>query len=52
MNSFGRIFRVHIFGESHGPSVGVTIDGCPPGVPLNEEAFAKQQAIDLRLHHL
>ncbi len=41
MNSFGRIFRVHIFGESHGPSVGVTIDGCPPGVLLTEEDFNK-----------
>jgi len=41
MNSFGRIFRVHIFGESHGPSVGVTIDGCPPGVSLTEEDFIK-----------
>ena len=39
MNSFGRIFRVHIFGESHGPSVGVTIDGCPPGLSLTEEDF-------------
>ena len=34
MNSFGRIFRVHIFGESHGESVGFTIDGCPAGLPL------------------
>ena len=34
MNSFGRIFRVTIFGESHGECVGVTIDGCPPGVSL------------------
>lgn len=39
MNSFGRIFRVTIFGESHGPSVGISIDGCPAGVPLNEEDF-------------
>ncbi|TDW96525.1 chorismate synthase [Dinghuibacter silviterrae] len=39
MNSFGRIFRVHIFGESHGPCVGVTIDGCPPGLPLEETDF-------------
>lgn len=39
MNSFGRIFRVTIFGESHGPSVGVTIDGCPAGLPLAEEDF-------------
>ena len=39
MNSFGRIFRVTIFGESHGPSVGVTIDGCPAGLSLKEEDF-------------
>ena len=34
MNTFGRLFRVSIFGESHGASVGITIDGCPPGIPL------------------
>jgi chorismate synthase len=34
MNSFGRMFRVHIFGESHGPAVGVLIDGGPAGLPL------------------
>ncbi len=39
MNSFGRIFRVHIFGESHGNGIGITIDGCPPGLPLIEEDF-------------
>ena len=39
MNSFGRIFRVTIFGESHGNAVGVTIDGCLPGIPLQEEDF-------------
>ena len=39
MNSFGRIFRVHIFGESHGPAVGVTIDGCPAGIALSVEDF-------------
>ncbi len=37
MNSFGRIFRVHIFGESHGESVGVVIDGCPAGLSLSED---------------
>ena len=37
MNSFGRIFRIHIFGESHGESVGIVIDGCPAGLPLTEE---------------
>ena len=39
MNSFGRIFRVHIFGESHGEYIGLTIDGCPAGLPLNVEEF-------------
>lgn len=39
MNSFGRIFRVHIFGESHGESAGITIDGCPAGLPLAVEDF-------------
>jgi len=35
MNSFGHNFRISIFGESHGPSVGVLVDGCPAGVPLD-----------------
>lgn len=39
MNSFGRIFRIHIFGESHGESVGLSIDGCPAGLPLTVEDF-------------
>ena len=39
MNSFGRIFRIHIFGESHGECVGLTIDGCPAGLPLQVEDF-------------
>jgi len=39
MNSFGKIFRVSIFGESHGASVGIVIDGCPPGIPLKMEDF-------------
>jgi chorismate synthase len=39
MNSFGRLFRVHIFGESHGESVGVSIDGCPAGMALPLEDF-------------
>jgi len=37
MNSFGRIFRVHIFGESHGESVGILIDGVPAGLPITED---------------
>ena len=39
MNSFGRLFRVHILGESHGESVGIVIDGCPAGLPLSVEDF-------------
>lgn len=39
MNGFGRIFRVNIFGESHGASAGVNIDGCPAGLPLTVEDF-------------
>lgn len=37
MNSFGRLFRISIFGESHGECVGITIDGCPAGLSLSPE---------------
>ncbi|WP_170370330.1 chorismate synthase [Ruegeria arenilitoris] len=36
MNSFGHLFRVTTWGESHGPALGATVDGCPPGVPIDE----------------
>lgn len=39
MNSFGNRFRVSIFGESHGPLLGIIIDGCKPGIPLSETDF-------------
>lgn len=39
MNSFGTLFRIFLFGESHGPAIGVTIDGCKPGIPLTEDDF-------------
>ena len=39
MNSFGRIFKLTIFGESHGESVGINIDGCPAGLPLTVDDF-------------
>jgi chorismate synthase len=39
MNTFGRLFRVNIFGESHGESVGITIDGVPAGLSLPLEDF-------------
>jgi chorismate synthase len=41
MNSFGRIFRVNIFGESHGDFVGVNIDGCPPGISMTVSDFTE-----------
>lgn len=41
MNSFGRILRVNIFGESHGDFVGVNIDGCPAGVPMAVDDFTE-----------
>ncbi len=37
MNTFGRLFRISIFGESHGECVGITIDGCPAGLSLSAE---------------
>ncbi len=36
MNSFGHMFRVTTWGESHGPALGATVDGCPPNVPIDE----------------
>ncbi|MCU0474361.1 MAG: chorismate synthase [Bacteroidales bacterium] len=41
MNSFGTIFRVTIFGESHGDAIGVVIDGCPPGIAIKTDDFIK-----------
>src|SRR5512144_2016188 len=35
-NTFGHMFRVTTFGESHGPAIGCLVDGCPPGIPLAE----------------
>jgi chorismate synthase len=39
VNSFGKLFRVSIIGESHGEAVGIIIDGCPAGLPLTPEDF-------------
>ncbi|MCH2613667.1 MAG: chorismate synthase, partial [Opitutales bacterium] len=36
-NSFGKLFTISTWGESHGGAVGVVIDGCPPNLPLTEE---------------
>ena len=46
LNSFGHLFRVSTWGESHGPAIGAAIDGCPPGVPL--EAAMLQHWLDRR----
>ncbi len=46
MNTLGNIFKVHSFGESHGPCVGAILDGCPAGVELNIEDI--QEAVNKR----
>ncbi|MEL6380646.1 MAG: chorismate synthase [Pseudomonadota bacterium] len=46
INSFGRLFRVTTWGESHGPALGCVIDGCPPGVRLDIPGI--QAALDAR----
>ena len=40
-NSFGKIFRISTFGESHGPAIGVIIDGCPSGILISSEEIQK-----------
>ena len=35
-NTFGQVFRVTTWGESHGKALGAVVDGCPPGLPLHE----------------
>lgn len=46
MNTFGELFRVTTFGESHGPALGAVIDGCPAGIPLTVAQV--QHALDRR----
>jgi chorismate synthase len=45
-NTFGHLFRVTTWGESHGPALGCVVDGCPPGIPLTEADI--QQWLDKR----
>jgi chorismate synthase len=45
-NSFGQLFRVTTFGESHGPALGAVVDGCPPGLALCEDDL--QRDLDRR----
>ena len=35
-NTFGHLFRVTTWGESHGPAIGCVVDGCPPRIPISE----------------
>jgi chorismate synthase len=44
MNSFGVVFRVSVFGESHGNGIGVIIDGCPPGIKIGPDDFMSDLA--------
>jgi chorismate synthase len=45
-NTFGHLFRFTTWGESHGPALGVVVDGCPPGIPISAEAI--QRDLDRR----
>lgn len=45
-SSFGKLFRITTFGESHGPAIGVVIDGCPAGLSIQEKEIQKE--LDLR----
>ncbi|MGH7246381.1 MAG: chorismate synthase, partial [Candidatus Levyibacteriota bacterium] len=45
-NSFGQLFKITTFGESHGGAVGVVIDGCPPGIQISKEDI--QEELDRR----
>lgn len=42
MNTYGTLFRITTFGESHGPSIGVVVDGCPAGLTI-DEAFIQEE---------
>lgn len=39
LNTYGHLFRVTTWGESHGPALGATVDGCPPGIEISEAAL-------------
>src|ERR1700730_2352471 len=41
-NTFGHLFRITTFGESHGGAVGVVIDGCPPNIEITEDEIHKE----------
>ena len=41
-NTFGHLFRITTWGESHGDAIGVAVDGCPPRLPLEVEEIQKE----------
>ena len=41
-NSYGNVFRITTYGESHGTAIGVTLDGCPAGLDVEEELIARE----------
>ena len=41
-NTFGKLFKITTFGESHGGGVGVILDGCPPRIPLSSDDIQKE----------
>ena len=45
-NTFGKIYKISTYGESHGKSIGVIIDGCPPGVEIDTDYI--QSELDRR----
>ena len=45
-NTFGHLFRFTTWGESHGPAIGVVVDGCPPGIAISAEII--QRDLDRR----
>ena len=51
-NTFGHLFRVTTFGESHGPAIGGVIDGCPPGVSLDPTAGTTGTPIGLVIENV
>ena len=48
-NSFGELFRITTFGESHGPAIGVVIDGVPPNISLKEKVNMRTAAYMLAI---
>ena len=50
-NSFGHLLRVTTWGESHGPAIGAIVDGCPPGIEL-DEAWIQQWLDERRPGHI